>query len=571
MIIICEECAKAYNLDDSMIDENGSAVRCTNCRHEFTVHPHDETQGAGSERETAGDAAPEADGDSLGLLETDPLPVEFDAEDDLINDWQASADRGEGFDTEAAPELEEAEPVPATEDEPEDFADGVLPAIEDMEGFDEALLAEDDELPTDGPFDSDAELLPGEDMTEAAETDTDDPQEDILDLSDIEDLVASGDFQGAADQEPSPAASEPILQLEEDGDLEEPGISDLEGMPVDDETPALEEPLLEEDEDPECNGLLPLQANEEGLEPAEDILVEHEDPEIEPEIEIFFETVDEPAGGETPCDPVLAGNEEPEIWFEEQPSAEEAVPEILFEKPAPVGFDGGGFRHGDGASASDTTDPEKTTVLDGGATQVIDSPPPKSPAPEPAHGRRRRKPVMAAAAALIVVAAITLTGRLAGLRLADVSGIIAKIPFAGDFFAPEKTDPAGNLRILPLEETVRGVFVHNSSTGKLFVIRGRVRNTYNHPRSHIKVIGRLYQKGNRLLKTARVYCGNTLSDAELEAMDMGAINRRLGNHRGDGRSNMHVASGGSVPFMIVFNHPPDNLDEYSIQVDSSSG
>ena len=125
--------------------------------------------------------------------------------------------------------------------------------------------------------------------------------------------------------------------------------------------------------------------------------------------------------------------------------------------------------------------------------------------------------------------------------------------------------------IFPLEETISGKFIDNSSTGKLFVIKGRVQNAYDHPRSHIRIVGRLYKKGSRLSKIARVYCGNILSDSELEAMDMGVISRRLGNPSGDGRSNLKVKKGNVVPFMIVFNQLPDNLDEYSIEVAGSSG
>lgn len=54
-------------------------------------------------------------------------------------------------------------------------------------------------------------------------------------------------------------------------------------------------------------------------------------------------------------------------------------------------------------------------------------------------------------------------------------------------------------------------------------------------------------------------------------MDMGVIKQRLDNHLGEERSNLKVAAGRSIPFMIVFNQLPDNLEEYAIEVASSTG
>jgi hypothetical protein len=256
---------------------------------------------------------------------------------------------------------------------------------------------------------------------------------------------------------------------------------------------------------------------------------------------------------------------------DDAPAPEEAVPEIRFEEPAPVEFDGETFRPEDAGTVAGPSDSDVTAVLNGGATLIIDGPPEIPAAETPANERKNRKPLLVAAAALIVVAAIALTGRLTGLRVADVSEMTKSVPPLGDLLGSGKKDPAGNMRILPLEETVSGKFVDNIKSGRLFVIEGRVRNTYNHPRSHIKIVGRLYQKGNRPSKTTQAYCGNILSGAELEAMDMGNINRRLDNHAGENQSNLHLKPGRSIPFMIVFSQLPDNLDEYAVQVDSSSG
>ena len=87
----------------------------------------------------------------------------------------------------------------------------------------------------------------------------------------------------------------------------------------------------------------------------------------------------------------------------------------------------------------------------------------------------------------------------------------------------------------------------------------------------IKITGKLYQKGKALAKSATVYCGNIPSEADLERMDIRAIGKWLQNRFGDNRSNVKVKTGKTIPFVIVFNKLPANLDEYTVEVAGSSG
>jgi hypothetical protein len=61
-----------------------------------------------------------------------------------------------------------------------------------------------------------------------------------------------------------------------------------------------------------------------------------------------------------------------------------------------------------------------------------------------------------------------------------------------------------------------------------------------------------------------------LSDADLERMDIKAIGKRLQNRFGDNRSNIKVKTGKTIPFVIVFNKLPANMDEYTVEVAGSS-
>jgi pilus assembly protein FimV len=61
-----------------------------------------------------------------------------------------------------------------------------------------------------------------------------------------------------------------------------------------------------------------------------------------------------------------------------------------------------------------------------------------------------------------------------------------------------------------------------------------------------------------------------LSDSDLANMDIAGINKHLQNRFGDNRSNIKVNSGKTVPFFIVFNRLPPDLDEYTVEVAGSS-
>jgi len=145
---------------------------------------------------------------------------------------------------------------------------------------------------------------------------------------------------------------------------------------------------------------------------------------------------------------------------------------------------------------------------------------------------------------------------------------IKNIPFVGDLLKPKVKD-TGNLYVNIIERKVIGSFVDNPKIGTLFVITGQIRNEYNHPRSFIKVTGKIYKKGKVLFKTKTVYCGNVLSEEELIRLDQTAITKRLNNRFGDKRSNMKVKKGRILPFMVVFSKVPDNLEEFTVEVAES--
>jgi predicted Zn finger-like uncharacterized protein len=199
-------------------------------------------------------------------------------------------------------------------------------------------------------------------------------------------------------------------------------------------------------------------------------------------------------------------------------------------------------------------------------THVIETDHPAPPTGQIGSGRR----VFALLSIFLVFLGILIASFVFGRNMLLPDGLNFRIPFISDLFNDQDMDPAGNIRIIPLEPSVAGRFIQNQKAGELFVITGQVRNDYDHPRGNIRVTATLITKRNIQVQTATVYCGSIFSDRELSALDIATINRRLRGSSGSSKSNLTAGTGVLIPFMIVFHELPDNLDEYSVQVLESS-
>jgi hypothetical protein len=222
-----------------------------------------------------------------------------------------------------------------------------------------------------------------------------------------------------------------------------------------------------------------------------------------------------------------------------------------------------------------------------GATDVMEEEPEVQPTalkqPKPVAARRSGG-LLRALAAIVLVLLLALAAlvvpRSLGIHipyLTDtevpiLSEIDLEVPFignVGNLFKAEAADPAGRLKILPDAASVTAEFVENPVAGRLLVVKGKVRNTYDHPRSAIRVSATLLAKGGAPITTATVYAGNLFSDQQLSTLDMDAIRSRLQISTGTANSNVGVKPGGSLAFMAVFDKLPADLDEYSVAVADS--
>ena len=131
----------------------------------------------------------------------------------------------------------------------------------------------------------------------------------------------------------------------------------------------------------------------------------------------------------------------------------------------------------------------------------------------------------------------------------------------------EQSDP-GVSRIA--FESVTGSFVDSINAGRLFVIKGTVRNNYNKSRSFIRVKGTILNDDNQIVKEKKVFSGNTFGEKELALLSMQEIDKAAANQYGKNRKNLKIAPSGTVNFMIVFDDLPDNLNEFTVEAVSSS-
>jgi predicted Zn finger-like uncharacterized protein len=384
-----------------------------------------------------------------------------------------------------------------------------------------------DKLPTEIDFALDLEEGP-EPTPVAAESD--ETRDDELDFSDITHILEEPPL------EPDKAPEEASLEL------------DL--LPGEDSTPA-EPPSPPAAESPE--GLLldleSLLEDEEGAEAP----VEPKPAQAAEELDLDFAVGPAPAAAddleiEIESVPVEAGQDVSEeavaavAQLAETPAA--ATDHLAAEKAADIGMDG----------ATDVLDMEPATAA--------------AMAAEAARPSGLRNYLLIAAGLVALVIAAILVPRSLGINIPLLSDL--EIPFIGKIFKPEPEDIAGNLKMAPVAENLTAEFIDHPGAGRLCVIKGQVRNNYDHPRSAIQVTAKLYTKDKTLAKTATVFAGNVLSNPELAAQDMATIAARLKNKEGANNTNVGVKPGRTVPFMAVFDNLPNNLDEYSVEVAGST-
>jgi predicted Zn finger-like uncharacterized protein len=450
--------------------------------------------------------------------------------------------------------------------EPETIAGDTENIADELDISDlEAIIdSEPDEPAENSPAALELDLeLEDDQETRAADATAAADDDDELDFSDLENM-----FESSETPEPS-GESDDADELDLQFDIDEPvtGVSDTSASgdadDVDQEDDLLDiEKMLGENQDTageDLNSPLEMDAA------PDDASKEEDDLELEFDLESELQEKEDFFDGSATADEQLESNL---LTSDETGTSDKAgIEEVDFEE-----------EELQGAVTTDefATDELLETSDAYDAPPVTDAPPSAPAAMMPKS--RSKKPVLVALLLLFLAGGILIVPNMLGIKIPYISDIKIpylsdldiKIPYLSDKLNPKEKDVAGNLKIVPLGGTISARFVNDSQGNQRFVIHGKIKNDYDHPRSFIKITGKIYQKGGKLAKTETVYCGNMLSDSELTGMKIAAINKRLHNRFGTKKSNLKVKTGKTIPFMIVFDKLPQNLDEYTVEVDGSS-
>ena len=509
------------------------------------------------ETELEGEALLESDDTDLDLsvlddvLDTEEAPAEADLTADVSDDLDLDLD------------LEAEEPV--------------LESPEDLDGTDELDLSdldgimESDETPAEAASveevgeDLELDFEVDEGAVETAAVESAEPS-DQLGMADLEKMLEPDETPTSGDNEE--------LDLDLDLDLETEGafeasMSPEEQAPSDDAEFLDIEKMLEESEDTAPAGSGAEEPLELDLEAVMEEAAESKEPEVELNLDLGEGMVETESGldisesGEDDLEFNLLGSDDETMQFGATQAGVTQIDEELTDS-SELGTSADEFSSDNYAATNDVYG--ETDVTDIGVAEI----------PEPARKRRTRKPLLVAVLLLLLCLIGYIVTQNLGIKIPYVSDINIpylsdlKIPYLSGLLKSEDQDIAGNIKITPMGKTITGKFIENTQAGDIFVIMGQVRNEYDHPRSFIKITGKLYRKGKALAKTATVYGGNMLSDSDLERLDLVAISKRLQNRFGDNRSNLKVKTGRTIPFLIVFSQLPTNLDEYTVEVAGSS-
>jgi len=115
-------------------------------------------------------------------------------------------------------------------------------------------------------------------------------------------------------------------------------------------------------------------------------------------------------------------------------------------------------------------------------------------------------------------------------------------------------------------ENIRQYFVSNQEAGQLFIIEGRALNSFDTPRSMIRLRASLFDEHGEGLRKKELVCGNIVSLHQLRSSSREDLEAALFSGLGALSNNQIIMPGEYVPFMTVFENPPGEVQEFSLEV-----
>ena len=528
MVITCEECSTRFNLDESLLKEEGSKVRCCRCRHVFTVFPpltHIPMEDAPPQDKPQDkddlDRSTAAELDEYTLDNELDLGFSVDPDELTLDD-----DLNDTMDSEG-PLPEESFDLGDPMDDNDDFFPDNDIELDLNQNQDTDLEPSNPNNNLDMDDDSDELSLDGE-------MDFDDEFE--LELEDYGDLDLSPTDSSSGDSD-SDSDLDLDFNLELDLDMASPEPARDADLGMDG---AQEEPELEFD--------LGMESLEPELDAPTTQQNEHEEEINLSEFDEVLEAVGDSLEIESP------GQLADDIFMDTPDTVEPLDDELLISEqdtPAPD---------------SQEREPDPLLTAREKLTETAIEPPPLD------FGIQEefKKPVKIGKPVIVILllAILALVAYSAsifyGFNIPYISTV--NVPFLSDFLKPAPPVPVP-INLAPDKKSVNGRFVTNTTAGTLFVITGSVTNTSKEICSHIKIKGILITRDKVKAKNKTVYCGNLIDEDQLKSVDMNQINALLDRETGNNLSNVNIQPGRSIPFMVVFSDLPDNLENFTVNVD----
>jgi predicted Zn finger-like uncharacterized protein len=166
---------------------------------------------------------------------------------------------------------------------------------------------------------------------------------------------------------------------------------------------------------------------------------------------------------------------------------------------------------------------------------------------------RSRMPILVASIIILII--------LIGISSAKIYSF-----FRGSSERQESSDP-GVARLKFRAPT--GTFIESDTAGQLYVIKGMVINDYPEPRSYILIKGSIQDDTGKTVKIDTAYAGNSFSEKEIKVKSIAELKEAQKNRLGHEKTNVNIPSGGTIPFMIIFDKLPENMAEFTVEAVSS--
>jgi predicted Zn finger-like uncharacterized protein len=574
-LIVCEKCGAGFKMKSALLQPEGSKVRCSKCRHIFfafssDTKPKAKEEAVGITRPTAGrqEAAPKPQKSGPGLSfkkeEVDDTAVFSDELDlDLEETPEKSAAKASD-DMELELDLDEDDAGDDLELELEETPKkAVAKASDDVEL--ELDLEEDD---AGGDLELELEETPKQAAAKAAddvELELDLDEDDAGGDLELDEDDAGDDLDLELEEKPKKAAAKAVSAPKGSSDDEEIDFSEVDDLLESEDVSVADTVEVSShdlgfslDEDGDSGG---------GVEQQEIDLAD-----LEQTIEMELLEPEDDAEKEAPEDVELelADDDADEDADEEESMAEGDGDDFSdIEEMLAVGEDEETIELDlDGEEEKEKADEEKTEEAGTPAAKGKKAKAAKEKKAkekkakeEKAEGETKDKKPLKKVLILAAVIVLVLIGLGAGFFFrGEILSLIGMKTAA----------PASSGNAVVMENTIQSDFVDNAKHGKLFIIKGSVKNESSAPKRFVKVVANLYSEGRKLEMTSSAYCGNILSNEELATNDLAAINARLAVQVGDNSRNADVKPGMTIPFMVVISQMPENLVEYEVLVSESS-